>query len=127
MRFGCVIYHAKRVYNENANIATFEKPKSYVTRANYISVMNASNRGYLEMMKYGEELNNTWVVVANFKAFGGVFKEGDLMWVDGATPILEIEREYGHGASANAVVRSVSELPQTISIVITKNKEQITE
>ena len=124
MRFGVTVYHAKRVYEENATIPTFEAPKSYVTRANYLSVMAATSRGFMEVMKYGEDLENTWTVIANGRAFANTFKEGDLMWVDGESPIDFVEQEYGNGASANAVVRSVDEVNNTISITLTRNKEQ---
>lgn len=124
MKFGDKVYHAKRVYDENAEIATFDKPKAYVTRPNYLSVMPASSRGYLEIMKYGEDLDSTWTVVANAKYFSGVFKAGDRMWVDGANPDKSIEAEYGNASSANAVIRSVNEVNRTISIVLTRNKEQ---
>ena len=125
MRFGGVVYHAKRVYEENATVSSYENPKSYVTRPNYLSVMPATSRGYMEIMKYGEDLENTWTVIANTMAFDGVFKEGDLMWVDGDEPIDAIESEYGNGASANAIIRSVAEVNRTISITLTRNKEQV--
>ena len=124
MRFGGKVYHARRVYEENATIPTFETPSSYVTRANYLSVMAATSRGFMEVMKYGEDLENTWTVIANGRAFAGAFKEGDLMWVDGESPIDFVEKEYGNGASANAIVRSVDEVNNTISITLTRNKEQ---
>ena len=127
MRFGVSIYHAKRVYKENATIATFDSPNPYVTRANYISVMPATSRGFMEIMKYGEDLENTWTVIANGRVFSGVFKEGDLMWVDGESPVASVEQEYGNGASANAIIRSVSEVNQTISITLTRNKRQVKE
>ena len=127
MRFGAKVYHARRVYKENAEIAQYESPKSYVTRANYISVMPATTRGLLVMMSYGEDLDSTWTLVANERAFHGIFKEGDLMWVDGESPVPQIEAEYGNGASANAVVRSVSVADKTISIVLSRNKERVTQ
>ena len=124
MRFGGKVYHAQRVYEENATLPSYEAPKQYVTRPNYLSVMPATSRGFLEVMKYGEELNDTWTVIANQRAFNGVFKEGDLMWVDGDEPIASVEQEYGNGSSANAVVRSVAEVNNTISITLTRNKQQ---
>ena len=125
MRLGGTVYHAKRVYDENATIPTFEAANSYVTRANYLSVMPATSRGFMEVMKYGEDLENTWTVIANGRAFEGVFKEGDLMWVDGESPIQTVEQEYGNGSSANAIIRSVNEVNKTISITLTRNKAQV--
>jgi hypothetical protein len=81
----------------------------------------------MEIMKFGENLENTWTVVANGRVFDGVFKEGDLMWVDGESPIADVEEEYGYGSSANAIIRSVAEVNKTISITLTRNKEQVKE
>ena len=125
MKSGATVYHARRVYDENAEIAMFEQSKPYITRNNYLSIMPATSRGFMEVMKYGEDLDNTWVAIANFMAFDGVFKEGDVMWVDGAKPIEEIEMKYGNGSSANAIIRLVSNVGKTISITLTRNKEQV--
>lgn len=125
MRFGKTVWHAKRTNDFNAEVAEYETPKSYVTRPNYLTVMPAVSRGFMEVMKYGEDLENTWTVIALGMAFEGVFKEGDLMWVDGESPIDDIEKTYGVGSSANAVVKSVSEVNRTISVTLKRNKEQV--
>lgn len=125
MRFGGAVYHARRVKGENEIVPTYESPTKYYTRANYLSIMPASSGGYMEMMRYGEDLENTWTAIANARAFAGVFKEGDLMWVDGETPLEMLEIEYGNGCTANAIVRGVSETNNTISITLTRNKEQV--
>lgn len=125
MRFGKLVYHSKRIDDKNARMPSYEPPTAYVSRANYLSVMSAVSRSFMEVMKYGEDLTNTWTVIANSRAFDGVFKEGDLMWVDGESPIKEIEDEYGNGSSANAIVRAVVEVNETISITLTRNKEQV--
>lgn len=125
MRFGEKVWHAKRTNDFNAEIAEYESPVFYINRPNYLTVMKAVSRGYMEVMKYGEDLDNTWTVIALGRAFDGVFKEGDAMWVDGESPIEEIEKKYGIGASANAIVKSVAEVNKTIGITLTRNKEQI--
>lgn len=127
MRFGKQVYHSKRIEDKNAKMPSFERPVEYVTRPNYLSVMPAVGRGFMEVVKYGEDLVNTWTVIANSMVFDGVFKEGDLVWVDGEKPIESIEEEYGFGSSANAIVRNVAEINTTISITLTRNKEQIKE
>ena len=124
MRFGGKVYHAPRVYDANATLPTYQTPHCYVTRANYLSVMSATSRGFMEVMKYGEDLENTWTVIANARAFEGVFKEGDAMWVDGCAPDKELEEEYGCGSTANAIVRGVVCVNNTISITLTRNKGQ---
>lgn len=127
MRFGKTIWHSKRNNRPNAEISRFGDPVQYVTRPNYITVMKAVSRGYIEMMKHGEDLENTWTMIANCRAFEGVFKEGDLVWVDGEIPVDAIEQKYGNGSSATCVVDNVSEVNQTISITLKRNDNQVKE
>lgn len=126
MKIGKTVWHARRINDPNSEIPLYEKPVSYVTRPNYLTVMPASSRG-LAFMQYGEEVDNTWTLTANGGAFYDVFSEGDLMWVDGASPIPEIESAYRNGASANAVVKSAVEVNLTVSAVLTRNKNRITQ
>lgn len=125
MKFGKSVWHAKRVNGYNAEIAKFDEPCEIITRPNYFTVMKATTRGYFEVMKYGETAQNTWTVVANSNIFDGCFKEGDVMWVDGACPIEEVEKKYGFGASANAVVKNVAEVNVTIAITLERNQNQV--
>lgn len=81
--------------------------------------------GYLQVMKYGEDVDNTWSVVANMRVFGGEIKEGDLLWVDGDIPNAELEEKYGNGASANAVVVSVNQGNHALNITLKRNKNQL--
>jgi hypothetical protein len=87
--------------------------------------MPATSRGFLEVMQYGEDLDRTWTAIANDRLFNGKVKEGDLFWLDGETPNADLEEEYGKGATANAVVKSVAYVNHTISIILTRNKEQV--
>ncbi|MBR5272759.1 MAG: hypothetical protein IKU25_05125 [Clostridia bacterium] len=125
MKIGKKVWHSQRLNSANAEVAEYGKPTEYVTHTNYLTVMPATSRGFLEIMRYGEDLENTWTVIANGKAFDGVFHEGDVMWVDGESPDETIDDEYGDGASANAVVKSVAEVNYTISVTLTRNKDQI--
>lgn len=127
MRFGQQVWHAKRKDIENATKPTFHEKTAHRTRPNYLSVMQASTRGSMEVMKYGEDLFSTWVVIARRVYFDGKFKEGDVMWVDGETPNEDLEQKYGCGCTANAVVKSVSVVDQTISIVLSRNKNKVTK
>ena len=87
--------------------------------------MPATSRGFTELVKYGEDVNKTWTVIANANAFDGVFQEGDVFWVDGHEPDEDIETEYGNGSSANAVVDNVAYVNSSISITLKKNKNQV--
>ena len=76
-------------------------------------------------MKYGEDIDSTWTAIANINAFDGKINVGDLFWLDGEKPIPELEEEYGNGATATAVVKSVAYVNHSISIILTRNKDQV--
>lgn len=125
MRVGESIWHSSRIDVENAEISEYAEPTEIRTRFNYFTVMPATSRGYIEVMRYGEDLDSTWTAIANDRAFHGKIKEGDLFWLDGEKPIAELEEEYGIGATATAVVKSVSYVNISISITLTRNKNQV--
>lgn len=124
MEIGKSIWFSSRIEDENAEIAEFEKPIEIKTRANYITCMSMVARGGLQVLNYGENVSKYWNVIANARYFSGKIKEGDLMWVDGEKPIESVEELYGNGASANALVKSVSQVRATISIVLVRNQNQ---
>lgn len=127
MRIGESIWHSKRIENDNAEIAEYEKPVEIVTRANYITCMPMVARGGMQVLQYGENVTNYWSVVANARYFNGKIKEGDLMWVDGEKPIENVEEKYGYGTSANAVVTSVLTVNNTINITLKTNQNRETK
>ena len=93
MRIGKKVWFASRTNKGNNTTPTYSDPVMIVTRPNYFTVMPATARGYAEFTKYGEKASETWTVVANSRAFDGVFKKGDIMWVDGCEPNKEKELE----------------------------------
>lgn len=125
MRIGKSVWHAKRKPILNAETPEFEKPIEIKTRCNYLTVMPNVAKGFLEIIKSGETLYDSWTVTANGRAFDGVFKAGDLFWVDGESPIAELEEEYGYGCTANAVVKNVAEVNTTINIRLERNQNQV--
>lgn len=125
MRLGKSVWHSARINEANAEISEYAKPTEIRTRFNYFTVMPATSRGFMEVMKYGEDVDSTWTAIANDRAFHGKIKEGDLFWLDGEKPIPELEAEYGNGATATAVVKSVSYVNLTIAITLTRNKDQV--
>ena len=125
MRVGESVWHSARINAENAEVADFAPPKEIRTCFNYFTVMSATSRGFLEVMQYGEDLDSTWTAIANDRLFHGKVKEGDLFWLDGETPNADLEAEYGNGATATAVVKSVAYVNHTIAITLTRNKEQV--
>ena len=127
MRVGESIWHSARINEANAEISEYAKPAEIRTRFNYFTVMPATSRGFMEVMKYGEDVDSTWTAIANDRAFHGKIKVGDLFWLDGEKPIPELEAEYGNGATATAVVKSVAYVNLTIAITLTRNKDKVTQ
>lgn len=149
MQIGKSVWYANRINTDGEPTPKYKSPIEIKTRANFFTVMPAS--GYLAMRRYGAELENTWVAVANKKYFevqnefilgvsilgtgklysnrinlsDFVIKVGDVMWVDGESPIHEIENEYGNGASATALVDNISVQNNYIEITLKRNKEQV--
>ena len=127
MRVGEIIYHSARINEANAEVSEYANPTKILTKFNYFTVMPATSRGFMEVMKYGEDVDSTWVAIANDRAFHGKVKVGDLFWLDGEKPIPELEAEYGNGATATAVVKSVAYVNLTISITLTRNKDKVVQ
>lgn len=127
MRFGKSVWYSNRISENNAEIAEYAEPVEVVTRPNYFTVMKSTSRGYLSIMQFGENAENTWTAVANGISFGDRIKAGDVMWLDGESPIETVEKTYGNGASATAVVKSVDEVNYTISITLERNQNQVKE
>lgn len=127
MRVGESVWHSARINEANSEIAEFSEPTEIRTRFNYFTVMPATSRGFMEVMKYGEDIDSTWTAIANDRAFHGKIKEGDLFWLDGEKPIPELEEEYGNGSTATAVVKSVAYVNLTIAITLTRNKDKVVQ
>lgn len=127
MRVGESVWHSARINEANSEIAEFSEPAEIRTRFNYFTVMPATSRGFMEVMKYGEDIDSTWTAIANDRAFHGKIKVGDLFWLDGEKPIPELEAEYGNGATATAVVKSVAYVNLTIAITLTRNKDKVVQ
>lgn len=125
MQIGKSLWHSSRKEITNAEIAEFEKPVEYVTRANYLTCMPKTSMGDLVVLQHGETKYKYWTIIANARYLDGVFKEGDLMWVDGHKPVESIEEEYGYGASANAIVKSVLPVNVSIHIMLEENQNRV--
>ena len=124
MRVGSSVWYCQRINNDNAE-TEYDSPIEIRTRFNYFTVIPATSRGYMEVMKYGEDIDSTWTAIANSRCFEGKINVGDLFWLDGEKPITEIEEEYGNGATATAVVKSVAYINLFIAITLTRNKEVV--
>lgn len=76
-------------------------------------------------MKFGEAIYDTWTGIANARYFDGKIKEGDLLYIDGHKPNAELEKDYGYGATANALVKSALPVSNSINLVIVTNQAQV--
>lgn len=124
MKMMTKIWHSKRVSKKNAQTPIYKLPTDYILRANFLTVMPANSRGYAEVLKYGETLDDTWTMVANNTFFSDVFNVGDILWVDGLEPDTAIETQYGNGASGNAIVKNVAYDNFCIRITLVRNQNQ---
>ena len=125
MRLGQSVWLARRKEIPNAEIPEYEKPIEIKTAFNYLTIMPASSRGGLEVMKHGETLYDTWTGIANARYCEGKIKEGDLMYIDGHKPNANLEAEYGYGATANAIVKSALTTNISMNLVLSRNQDQV--
>lgn len=121
MKIGGVVYHCARTSAEGDDIITYADPVAYKTRFNYLTVQPTrvalnNMAGFYTTEDFGEHTANGWNMIANYGVFEDVFKPGDLMYVDGATPVEGAE----NGVGANALITSVRE--QNKAIFYTLNK-----
>ena len=105
MEIGKSVWLASRLNEINAEIPEYEKPVEIVTRVNYFTVMPAVSRGFMEVLKSGETLYNTWTATANGRYFNNKIKVGDLIWLDGEIPIESIENESSYSMQLHYISR----------------------
>lgn len=129
MRVGNSVWFAKRISGENAEVAEYAEPIEIKTKFNYLTIQPAIAKGYIAIVEYGEKLSDTWNGVANGRQFKDFFHKGDVMWVDGESPLSEqnakLEEEYGYGATANAVIKNAVPVNITISLTLERNQNQV--
>jgi hypothetical protein len=121
MKFGSSIWHCKRINDLNDDNPEYGVPSQIILRPNYLSCVPATSKGYMAVMMYGEKLTDTWMMIAS-PSFNGDIQVGDLFWLDGSSPVEDIENMYGNGSSANAIVRDISEVNFTTSITLERNQ-----
>lgn len=118
MRVGETLYHSARNIDSNNGVVSYSTATAYKTRLMYLTCQPAS--GYTETLEFGEKLSKTWVIIANYRIFDGVFNEGDLLFLDGAKPSDKGQYEQ----EANAVITSVRYQNKVIRITAEKKDLQ---
>lgn len=117
MKMGKTIWHCKRISPDDSDIKAYDSPDPHRLRFGHLSLQPAS--GYKNTILFGEQIQKTWIMIANQAEFQGIFHEGDLLYVDGNTPNLS-DSDYENGDGANAVIDSVREQNRAIYIVLKK-------
>lgn len=129
MRVGDSVWFAKRISKENAEIAKYAEPIELKTKFHYLTIQPATAKGYIAILEYGEKLSDTWNGVALAREFNGFFSKGDVMWVDGESPLTKenalLEEKYGYGATANAVIKNAVPVNISISLTLERNQNQV--
>lgn len=116
MTTGQSIWHCSFLgINENG-VAEYSAPKEYKLYLNYLSINPAS--GYLATLQYGKDITKVWTMIANKLAFDGVFKEGDVLYIEGNKPKIDA----CNGDGANARVQVVLPFLKSITITLEKIK-----
>jgi hypothetical protein len=113
------IWICKKLLEDKDGEISYSAPVKYSLNFNYLTISPAS--GYLATLQYGEKIGKAWNIKAKKSVFERVFAEGDLLYIDGNTPLVDDEN-YVNGLGANAIVTSV--LPYLVSISITVEKIQ---
>lgn len=116
MRNGASVWHCHRISPANAEVPMFAAPVEYKLGFNHLTIQPTG--GFTNVLEFGESVNKTWNGMATISAFDGVFKEGDVMYLDGKAPNAELESEYGYGYTANAKITSAREQNKMIRLII---------
>lgn len=114
MKNGDKVYICKNLGDTNG-IPTYAKPIAYTLRMNYLTIQPTT--GNRNILPYGSSVAQSWIGIANGRAFNGVITHGDLIYLDGLVP-LEAETYYGE--KANGYVTSVQVQNFMIKVEISK-------
>lgn len=113
-KWGRNIYIAKRgniSVTDLGEITTYEEPEQYNFNIQPLS-------GYSDITAYGEKTTKMYKAIVDSHRYKDKFKEGDVAYLEGASP----EGEGINGYNANYVIDTVRE--QNLKIAIYFNKLQ---
>ena len=110
------LWHAKRIFDENSEIESFEEPVEYSKRkGNGINYQPMS--GYTDTLSFGENVRNYQKALVPSSLFYKVFQEGDKVYIDG---VEYQSNEAYYGEKANYVVDSVRNQNLMILVIFKK-------
>lgn len=115
MNIGQSVWHCKKLYENGEGIIVYDEPKEYILGLNYLTINQAS--GYIATLRYGEQISKVWSMKAKRPIFDGIFAEGDVMYVDGASPDIK-NPQYINGDGANALITECMPILVSYSIAL---------
>lgn len=114
MRFNEKIYWCKKKDTPNG-IEEYDSAQEITLKPHWFSVQPAN--GYSAIQEFGNNVSLYQIAIAQpYKVWENIFREGDVFYLDGATPNSNIE-EY-NGETANYVVDVVSKQNEGIRVVL---------
>lgn len=120
MRNGEKIWWCKRVYEENEETPTYEKPKEFILRNptpfSPIGITCQPKNGFTDFFNYGETTNSDQrIVLQPYAYWVDKFKKGDVFYLDGAKPKPE---EENYGETANYSLEFVAKQNEAIVLAL---------
>lgn len=116
MKNGATVYHCKRISGDNAEVALFDKPVSYILRPMYLTIQPNTGNVYDET--FGEYKDYEEKMCASpYEMWDTEIKEGDVFYIDIGKPDgydTGTEPEYGWGYDANFKVAKVAKQNRVI-------------
>ena len=116
MRNNSVVYHCKRIHQENVQIELYEKPIKYQLRPMYLTIQ--PNNGSVYETTFGEFKDYSQKMCGSpYEFWDNVIKEGDLFYIDKGEPDgfqSGVEPQYGWGYDANYRVEKVAKQNRVI-------------
>lgn len=124
MRNGEKIWWCKRVYEENEETPTYEKPQEFILRNptpfSPIGITCQPKTGFTDYFEYGETTNSDQrIVLQPYAYWVEKFKNGDVFYLDGAKPLSD--EEY-YGQNANYYVEFVGKQEQAVVLSLKQIK-----
>lgn len=112
MRFGEKIYYRNKL-DKPQGIIEYSAPQEVTLQPNRCSVMPAS--GYTATQEFGANKKDYQTAIFQpYQKWKGVFKEKDIFYIEGATPL----DEENDGECANYVVDNVAEQNEVVRLTL---------
>lgn len=124
MRNGERIWCCKRLYQENEETPTYEKPQDFILRSptpfSPLGITCQPRNGFTDYFEYGETTNSDQRIICQPYAYWvDKFNKGDIFYLDGAKPTSD--EEY-YGQNANYYVEFVGKQNEAIVLSLKQIK-----